>query len=286
MKHWHRCKRWRRFGLPCPFQQLPEHEPDEEEDEEEGHRGRQAARKSEAVAEQANVGELGVPEVEAVSKLSALTEELQLSPEGSGSKRIVPPVRVGQDPAFFEDIAGGTVQSRAIGQDPPFFEQLTPGRQALGKLVELGVDQLVKPEVALGQAPPWFEQIPESVAQVTRVKPEQAQVRAFAEKGTSPLQTRLWDSAASISEEVVSSVVRDVIRAPLTLSQLKQLAQRHNIPTLGQTVQDNATATQGYYRPIDKPYLGARQGALRPPIQFPNIMPRTTIQLGRAAVLP
>ena len=35
MKHWHRCYRWEREGLPCPFSGMVEHGEDERETEEE-----------------------------------------------------------------------------------------------------------------------------------------------------------------------------------------------------------------------------------------------------------
>ena len=264
MKHWHKCKRWRRFKMDCPFSGLAVHTPDDDDDDDKADEIDLDQAEPEAGALSEAVGGLrplrvaegfgsviGIPLVEAVIKERIIEAEVADAP---ATKRIVQEMvsvpRPGIDTPAEVSRGGGYVVPK-IPEEPPFIRE--PGAVPFAALIE----------AAIGQDPPWYEALAESVvlparaAAATGVKAISSVRRAdtqLAELGVSETEARFdefgelgistgvlaQERAMSLAEEMVRGEVNRALATPLTGPQLEALAKRHNISTAGVGVPDMA----------------------------------------------
>lgn len=296
MKHWHRCKRWERFRLRCPFAGLPPHVPDEDEDDEEEQRGEELPKPQQQATSLAATG-IGVGTPMEISLTEAVIKERLIEAEVAeheATKQIVQ--TLGRTPRAAMDVepraaAGGSVVP--TGAETPAFAR-NPIAATYAALLE----------AAVWQPAAWYETLAEStvlpaqvavqsgvkaVASVRRADTQLAELGVaktasrFDEFGEIGVRTGVLaaERAMGVAEEVTSAAVTRAIRTPLTARQLEYMARRHNIPTVGSSVPDTWEASTAV-RPFPKAGQGRSPGQV---IRFPNVVPRILGNM-RAAVFP
>lgn len=305
MKHWHRCRRWKRFKLDCPFSGLAVHTPDDDDDDEADESELEQVEPEAGALDAVGSGTgmplaaeglgsvIGISLVEAVIKERIIEAEVINAPE---TKTIVQDLVRVPRPAIDippEVRSGGGYVIPALPEEPPFIRE--PGAIPFAALIE----------AAIGQDPPWYEQLAEStvvparaaaatgvkaISSVRRPDTELAELGVakqgarFDEFGELGISTGILaqERAMSLAEEVVSSEVEGALATPLTGPQLQSLAARHNISTAGMSVPDTAESATAV-RPFPKAGQGkTSQGQV---LRFPNVVPRIMTNM-RAAVFP